>query len=98
MLTAYIALGANLGKRQTALRAALEQLKHLPHSRLGSVATFRETDPVDSPPEAGRFINSAAALETELPPGELMARLLEIERRLGRLRDLELPNAPRVID
>ncbi len=98
MQTAYIALGANLGKRQTALRAAIEQIRRLPHSRLGSVATFRETDPVDSPEEAGKFINSVVALETELLPEELMSRLLEIERALGRARDLAAANAPRTID
>ena len=98
METAYIALGANLGERQRALREAIEHLGRLPHSRLGSVATFRETDPVDSPEEAGKFINSVAALETELVPEELMSRLLEIERGLGRARDLAAPNAPRTID
>jgi 2-amino-4-hydroxy-6-hydroxymethyldihydropteridine diphosphokinase len=47
---------------------------------------FRETDPVgvvDQP----RFLNGAAALDTELSPRELLEALLAIERRLGRVRD-----------
>ena len=44
-----------------------------------------------------RFLNAAAAIETELPPGELLDRLLGIERRLGRTR--EGPRfGPRTID
>ena len=50
-----------------------------------AVSSFRETDPVgyvDQP----RFLNGAVALETDLPPRELLGRLLEIERALGRDR------------
>ena len=58
--------------------------------------TAEETDPVgitDQP----RFLNAAASLETELPPCELLARLLAIENRLGRTR--EGPRfGPRTID
>lgn len=49
-------------------------------------STFRETDPVgvvDQP----RFLNGAAAVDTELSPQELLEALLAIERRLGRVRD-----------
>ena len=50
-----------------------------------AVSKFRETDPVgyaDQP----RFVNGAAAVETELSPRELLERLLEVERALGRER------------
>ena len=53
---------------------------------MAAVSGFRETDPVgvvDQP----RFVNAAAAVETELPPRELLERLLGVERRLGRVRD-----------
>ena len=58
---------------------------------------LRETDPVgylDQP----RFLNGAAALETDLAAGVLLARLLDVERRLGRERTGEERFGPRTID
>jgi 2-amino-4-hydroxy-6-hydroxymethyldihydropteridine diphosphokinase len=54
-----------------------------------------ETDPVgylDQP----AFLNMVVAVETSLSPRELLARLLKIERELGRVRTFR--NAPRIID
>jgi 2-amino-4-hydroxy-6-hydroxymethyldihydropteridine diphosphokinase len=82
---AYIGLGANLGDRAAALRAALEQLAAEPAVDLVAVSAFHETEPVgivDQP----RFVNAAAAVDTGLSPRELLDRLLAIERRLGRMR------------
>jgi 2-amino-4-hydroxy-6-hydroxymethyldihydropteridine diphosphokinase len=91
---AYIGLGTNLGDRELNLRRALERLEELGSVRASS---FRETDPVgvtDQP----KFLNAAAELATELPPAELLERLLEIERELGRDRAAERRWGPRVID
>ena len=91
MTRAYIGLGANLGDRGATIRRAVELLPDLV-----AVSTLIETDPVgylDQP----RFLNGVAALETELPPRELLERLLRIERTLGRTR--EGPRfGPRTID
>jgi 2-amino-4-hydroxy-6-hydroxymethyldihydropteridine diphosphokinase len=79
---AYIGLGANLGDREATLRRALELLGE----EVVAVSTFRETEPVgytDQP----RFLNAAAAVDTELPPRELLNRMLAVERELGRTRD-----------
>jgi 2-amino-4-hydroxy-6-hydroxymethyldihydropteridine diphosphokinase len=93
---AYVGLGANLGDRSAMLRAALEQLAAEPGVSLVAVSSVRETDPV-GPVDQPRFLNAAAALETELSPRELLDRLLGIERRLGRTR--EGPRfGPRTID
>jgi 2-amino-4-hydroxy-6-hydroxymethyldihydropteridine diphosphokinase len=93
---AYVGLGANLGDRAATMRAALEQLASEPGVDVVAVSSFRETDPVgleDQP----RFLNAAAAVETELSARELLDRLLAIERRLGRTR--EGPRfGPRTID
>lgn len=85
MTRAYVGLGSNLGDREATLRVALEQLAAEPGIQLVAVSRVRETEPVgvlDQP----RFLNAAAAVETELPPRELLERLLGIERRLGRAR------------
>lgn len=85
MTRAYVGLGANLGDRSATMRAALEQLAAEPEVELVAVSSFRETAPVgitDQP----RFLNAAAALDTQLRPRELLDRLLAIEGRLGRTR------------
>jgi 2-amino-4-hydroxy-6-hydroxymethyldihydropteridine diphosphokinase len=85
VVTAYIGLGANLGDREQALRRALDLVAAEPEVDLRSVSTFRETDPVgfvDQP----RFLNAAAAIETDLSPRALLDRLLAVEGRLGRTR------------
>jgi 2-amino-4-hydroxy-6-hydroxymethyldihydropteridine diphosphokinase len=96
MTIAYVGLGANLGDREAMLRSALEQLRTEPGMRVTAVSAFRDTAPVgrvDQP----RFLNAAAAVETELGARELLDRLLGIERRLGRRR--EGPRfGPRTID
>jgi 2-amino-4-hydroxy-6-hydroxymethyldihydropteridine diphosphokinase len=83
---AFVGLGANLGDREAALRAAVERLAATPGVEVVAVSSFRETDPVgylDQP----RFLNGAVAVETELPPRELLEALLAVERALGRTRD-----------
>ena len=80
MACAYVGLGSNLGDREGTILAAAEQLG--PHR----LSRIRETEPwgfVDQP----RFLNAVAELETEWAPGELLGRLLEIERGLGRTRN-----------
>jgi 2-amino-4-hydroxy-6-hydroxymethyldihydropteridine diphosphokinase len=93
---AYVALGANLGDREATLRRAVELLAADPEIDVVRVSMLRETDPVgvvDQP----RFLNGAAALETELSARELLDRLLAVERTLGRIRDGE-HWGPRTVD
>jgi 2-amino-4-hydroxy-6-hydroxymethyldihydropteridine diphosphokinase len=82
----YVSLGSNLGDRAATIRAALEGIDALDDVQLLRVSSLRETDPVgyeDQP----RFLNGVAELETTLAPLELLDRLLETERELGRTRD-----------
>jgi 2-amino-4-hydroxy-6-hydroxymethyldihydropteridine diphosphokinase len=96
MVLAYIGLGSNLGDREATIRAALERLAASPRIVVEAVSSLRETDPVgyvDQP----RFLNGAAAVRTELQPRELLERLQEVERDLGR--DRSGPRfGPRTID
>jgi 2-amino-4-hydroxy-6-hydroxymethyldihydropteridine diphosphokinase len=92
---AYVGLGANLGEREATMRRALELLDAGPSVAVVAVSAFRETTPV-GPREQPRFLNGAAALETTLGPGELLERLLAVERALGRTRGERW--GPRTID
>ncbi len=96
MPRAYVGLGANLGDREGALRAALVALDATEGIEVVATSTFRETDPVDYLDQP-RFLNAAAGLDTTLAPRELLDALLAIERSLGRTR--EGPRfGPRTID
>ena len=97
MTLAYVGLGANLGDREGTIRRAVELLGAEPGIEVVAVSALRETDPVgyaDQP----RFLNGAAAVETELPPRELLDRLLAVERELGRVRGDGPRYGPRAID
>jgi 2-amino-4-hydroxy-6-hydroxymethyldihydropteridine diphosphokinase len=94
---AYVALGSNLGDREGTLRAALDALAAEPGIEVVSVSRFFDTAPVgyvDQP----RFLNGAAALETELPARQLLERLLAVELRFGRSRDDVPAQGPRTLD
>jgi 2-amino-4-hydroxy-6-hydroxymethyldihydropteridine diphosphokinase len=95
-MRAYVGLGANLGNREETIARALELLGEADGVEVVAVSQLRETDPVgyaDQP----RFLNGAAAVETELVPRALLERLLAVERALGRRRD-GLRYGPRTID
>ena len=97
MTRAYVALGSNLGDREGTLRAALDALAAEPGIEVVSVSRFFDTAPVgyvDQP----RFLNGAAALETELPARQLLERLLAVELRFGRSRDDVPAQGPRTLD
>jgi 2-amino-4-hydroxy-6-hydroxymethyldihydropteridine diphosphokinase len=83
---AYVGLGANLGDREATIRDAVERLAAEPAVEVVAVSQLRETDPVGFT-EQPRFLNAAAAVDTDLPPRQLLDRLLAIERGLGRTRD-----------
>jgi 2-amino-4-hydroxy-6-hydroxymethyldihydropteridine diphosphokinase len=84
MTTAFIALGSNMGDRHTTLQAALARIRQLSGTRVLAVATFRETAPVDCPPNTPAFVNSVTKIETSFDVRELLEHLLKMERDFGR--------------
>ncbi len=88
-----IALGSNIGDRESTIESAIDLLKEF--VVVDKVSTLIETDPVGGP-EQGSYINGVLLGRTSLAPEELMKKLLEVEAGLGRVRSV--PNAPRTID
>jgi 2-amino-4-hydroxy-6-hydroxymethyldihydropteridine diphosphokinase len=95
-VTAYIALGSNLGDREANLRQALKLLGGRDGMRIARVSCFHETEPVGGPPGQGRYLNAAGEVETDLSAPEFLRSLLEVETELGRIR-LE-KDGPRTLD
>ncbi len=91
----YLSLGANLGDRQASLEDARREIGRLERTELEAASGQRITEPVgltDQP----EFLNQVLRLSTGLEPLELLERLLEIERAMGRVRTERW--GPRVID
>jgi len=94
----YIALGSNLGNRAVLLRAAMDRIAALAGTRMLAESRLYPTAPVGGPPGQPEFLNAAMAVDTALPPRDLLNRLLEIEQDLGRNRATEPHHGPRPID
>lgn len=90
---AYLSLGSNMGDRAANLRAAIGQLDKAGPVR--AISSLFETQPVDVP-EQPWFLNCVAAIESRIPPRELLKFVLSIEAGMGRLRLRE--KGPRKID
>lgn len=94
-MTAFIALGSNLENPQRQIAAGFAELAALPQTRVLRRSSLYRSAPVGYADQPD-FINAVAGIETGMGPQELLAALLAIERRHGRVR--EFPNAPRTLD
>ncbi len=79
-----IALGSNLGKSLTTLENAIESIAKTPGITLISHSSWYRTKPI-GPPQPD-YINGCALVKVELSPHQLLATLLEIEQKFGRVR------------
>ena len=101
-VTAYVALGANLGDARAALRQAVQALDALPLTRVSAVSSVYRTAPMNS--SDGResaatgpdYFNAVVALTTGLHAPALLDQLQRLEQQAGRERPYR--NAPRTLD
>jgi len=93
-VTAYVALGANLGEPVPAVLDAIAAVAALPHTRLLRRSPLYRTAPLGA--VGPDYVNAVAAIATRLSAPELLAQLQAIEARAGRRRPY--PNAPRTLD
>lgn len=97
-MRAGIALGSNLGDRLAALQSARESVLKIQGVAAPLVcSSLYETDPVDSSPDAGRFLNAVMEVEFGGEPPALLRALQAIEHAMGRPAQRAL-NAPRTVD
>ena len=93
-VTAWVALGANLGDAVRALRGALAALADAPGVRLMKASSLYRTAPIDS--SGPDYINAVAEIATTLSAPDLLTALQAIELGAGRERPYR--NAPRTLD
>ena len=94
MARAALSLGGNIGDARATIAAALAALEASGVRVVARSSDYRtrpwgKTDQPD-------FTNVSAVVETALPPLELLAVCLEVERQLGRVRHERW--GPRLID
>ena len=101
-VTAYVALGANLGDAVATLQWAVKALDGLPLTQVRQASSFYNTAPLgtDSGGEAlapgSDYVNAVVALETGLNAPALLEQLQQLEKQAGRERPYR--NAPRTLD
>lgn len=93
-MTAYVALGANLGDAKLAVSRAMSVLSALALTHIMRRSSLYCSAPVDA--GGPDFINAVVELSTSLSAPDLLAALQEVERAAGRERPY--PNAPRTLD
>ena len=99
MVTAYIALGANLGDAAAALQQAVAAIGKLPDTVVSKVSSIYKTAPMDSDPQRGAvndYLNAVIEVQTILNAPALLQQLQRIEQAAGRERPYL--NAPRTLD
>ncbi|MEY3680822.1 MAG: 2-amino-4-hydroxy-6-hydroxymethyldihydropteridine diphosphokinase [Ilumatobacteraceae bacterium] len=89
---AIVALGSNLGQRESHLRFAIDRLGE----SVVAASQVYETDPIGGPEGQGAYLNMVVALETELDPYALLRWLHRIEADAGRERVVHW--GPRTLD
>ena len=94
MKIAYLSLGSNIGDRERLLQDAL-RLLHTTDLRVVRISPVYQTEPQDVKAQPW-FLNLVVEAETELFPRQLLARVQQIEKQLGRKR--LAAKGPRTID
>jgi 2-amino-4-hydroxy-6-hydroxymethyldihydropteridine diphosphokinase len=95
-VTAYLALGANLGDRRRNIRDAIAAMVKTDGIGVTRVSNLLDNPAVGGPPDAPPFLNAAVKIKTTLGSHALLHRILEIEQQLGRVRREKWE--PRLID
>ena len=99
MVTAYIALGANLGDAAAALQQAVAAIGKLPETHVSKQSSIYKTAPMGSDPLHGPvndYLNAVIEVQTGLNAPALLQHLQQIEQAAGRERPYL--NAPRTLD
>ena len=99
MVTAYIALGANLGDAAGVLQLAVAAINILPDCAVKNTSSFYKTAPQETllaHESGGDYINAVTEVQTDLPAPRLLQLLQQLELAAGRARPYV--NAPRTLD
>jgi 2-amino-4-hydroxy-6-hydroxymethyldihydropteridine diphosphokinase len=89
-----VGLGSNEGSRAAMIGAAVELVGSTPGLAVGAPSLLYITPPLGG--QGQPYLNAAVRVEGAVAPMALLARLLEVERALGRVRTVRF--SPRTVD
>ncbi len=93
-VTAYVALGANLGDAVATVQQAMRAIDAIEGARVIRRSSLYRTGPMDS--SGPDYINAVVGISTLLTAPDLMLQLGRLEQDAGRQRPYR--NAPRTLD
>lgn len=98
MAQAFVALGSNLGNRESLLRSAVAALHEAAGIKVLAASRVYETPAQTRPPHASQppYLNAVVQVATPHAPDALVKRLLALENLHGRTRNGDW--APRTLD
>ena len=92
----YLGLGSNLGDKRENINLAYLHIQE----KIGNI--FRKSSIYETPPWGFQsedvFYNTVIFLETELTAQQVLEKIQEIEKELGRVKDFKIGYSSRVID
>ncbi|MBD1372439.1 2-amino-4-hydroxy-6-hydroxymethyldihydropteridine diphosphokinase [Hazenella sp. IB182357] len=94
-VTAYLGLGANLGDPIQQLKQAIKCLHLTNGICVSQISSVYQTSPVGVTDQPD-FYNLVVEIQTILTPHTLLDKVLQVEKRLKRIRDVKW--GPRTID
>jgi 2-amino-4-hydroxy-6-hydroxymethyldihydropteridine diphosphokinase len=97
MVTAYIGIGSNLGDKRNNCLKAVDMLGEIPGCELIARSDLYLTSPVGVE-DQDWYVNAVASISTRISAQKLLERLLDIESRMGRIRNKKERWASRIID
>lgn len=89
----YLGLGSNIGNLEQNLLTARKEIAKI--GKIVKKSSLYKTEPVNYKNQPD-FLNFALVISTELSAPELILKLKEIERKMGRIKKID--QGPRLID
>ncbi|MED4404139.1 2-amino-4-hydroxy-6-hydroxymethyldihydropteridine diphosphokinase [Metabacillus fastidiosus] len=92
---AYLALGSNMGDREFYLMSAIKELQQYKEISIENISSIYETDPIGYT-DQDQFLNMVIQIKTNLTAFDLLNVTQQIEKELGRKREVKW--GPRTLD
>lgn len=92
---AYLSIGSNIGNSKENLEKAISLINSLENTKVTKTSSFLVTEPFGDV-EQDDFLNACLEVTTLFTGEELLENLLNIEKEMGRVREIKW--GPRIID
>jgi len=96
MVICYLGVGSNLGNRGKNIKLAAKKIRALKGTKIIKASRLFESSPSGGPAGQPNYLNAALSINTNFSPLNLLKKLKNIEKELGRVPAERF--GPRVID